>query len=52
MTEAMQTAIGTAFSNVQTDVMAVLGTALPIAIAIAGVVWVCRKAFRWFKGMT
>lgn len=52
MTTEMTTAIGTAFTAVQGDVMTVLSTALPIAIAIAGVLWVCRKAFKWFRGMT
>lgn len=51
MAETMITAFSTAFGAVQTDVMAVLGAAIPVAGAIAGVTWVAKKAFKWFKSM-
>lgn len=52
MSEAMLTAIGTAVTAVQTDAMSVLSTILPVALALAGVIWVARRVFRWFRGMT
>lgn len=41
----------TALGTVQSDVMSALGVALPIALAVAGTIWVLRRVFRWFSGM-
>ena len=51
MGEAMITAFTTAFTAVQADVNSVLTAAIPVAAGIAGVTWVARKAFKWFKSM-
>ena len=40
-----------AFSTVSGDVMGVLGAAIPIAVGIAGTLFVARKALGWFKSM-
>lgn len=51
MTEAMITSFQTAFNTVSTNAMSILGVAIPVAIGIAGVVFVARKAMGWFKSM-
>lgn len=47
----LATTVQTALQTVQGDVTSVLAVVIPIALAIGGVIWVARKAFRWFKGM-
>lgn len=44
--------LSTAFTNVQGDVTSVLAVAIPIAIGIAGIIFVARKAMKWFKSMS
>lgn len=44
--------LSTAFSSVQGDVMSVLAVVIPIAVGIAGIIFVARKAMGWFKGMS
>lgn len=51
MTEGMTTAFTTAFQNVAADASSMLLVVIPVALSVAGVVWVARKAFRWFKSM-
>lgn len=49
ITAAMTTALQTAFANVQTDVLSVVGTALPYALAIMGLVLAIRIGIRFFR---
>lgn len=51
MGETLTTAFSTAFTSIQSDAMAMLGVIVPIAVAIAGTIFVARKAMGWFKGM-
>lgn len=50
-TNAIVTAFQTGFTQVSSDVTALLGVAIPIAVGIAGVLFVARRAMGWFKGM-
>lgn len=52
MSETMVTAFQTALGTVQGDVLQAIGVALPIALSVAGVIWVAKRLFRWFRGMT
>jgi len=36
---------------VQGDVTSVLAIAIPVAVGIAGIIFVARKAMGWFKSM-
>lgn len=47
----LATTLQTAFNTVQGDVTSVLAVAIPIAIGIAGILFVARKAMKWFKSM-
>uniref|UniRef100_A0AAU8AVI6 Uncharacterized protein n=1 Tax=Dulem virus 66 TaxID=3145777 RepID=A0AAU8AVI6_9VIRU len=49
MTEAMTTAMNTAFTNVKADVMDVMSKALPAGLAIMGVVLAVTIGVRFFK---
>lgn len=52
MTEAMTTAISTAFSTVQTDVGSVITTGLPFALGIIGTVLAIKIGIKVFKSIT
>lgn len=52
LTQDMITAITTAVGTVQGDALAVIGAILPVALGLAGVIWLAKRAFRWFRGMT
>lgn len=47
----LATTMQTAFTAVQGDVTSVLAVAIPIAVGIAGILFVARKAMGWFKSM-
>ena len=51
MSETLVTAFQTGFNAVSADVTSILGVAIPIAVGIAGTLFVARKAMGWFKGM-
>lgn len=51
MSETLVSAFQTGFQSVSADVTSILGVAIPIAVGIAGVIFVARKAMGWFKGM-
>lgn len=51
MNEGMITAFTSAFQSVASDANSMLLVIIPVALSIAGVVWVARKAFRWFKSI-
>lgn len=46
------TAITTGFSSVATNATSVITAIVPIALGIFAMVWIVRKATKWFKGMT
>ena len=45
-------AFSSAISGVQTDIMSFIGTALPVALGVAGAVLAIRFGWKFFKGMT
>lgn len=51
MSETLVSAFQTGFNAVSADVTSILGVAIPIAVGIAGVIFVARKAMGWFKSM-
>lgn len=51
MSETLITAFTTGFSSVATDVTALIGAMVPIALGIFGTVWVVKKARRWFSSL-
>lgn len=50
-TTAIVDAFQTGFTQVSSDVMGILGVAIPIAIGVAGTLFIARRAMGWFKGM-
>lgn len=46
------TAITTGFQSVATNATSVITAIVPIALGIFAMVWIVRKATKWFKGMT
>lgn len=49
MTEGMTSAISKAFSDVKTDVLDIMQTALPVALAIVGVGVAVTLGVKFFK---
>lgn len=47
--ESLTTAFGTALSTIQTNAESLMGTALPVALGIAGVVIAVNIGWRLFK---
>lgn len=50
--EAIITAITTGLQGVATNATSVITAIVPIALGIFAMVWIVRKATKWFKGMT
>lgn len=50
--EGIITAITTGFNSVATNATSVITAIVPIALGIFAMVWIVRKATKWFKGMT
>ena len=46
------TAISTGFQGVAANATSVITAIVPIALGIFAMVWIVRKATKWFKGMT
>lgn len=46
------TAITTGLQGVATNATTVITAIVPIALGIFAMVWIVRKATKWFKGMT
>lgn len=44
-------AFQTGFQQISSDAMQIISVAVPIALGIAAVVFITRKAMSWFKGM-
>lgn len=49
MSEGMTTAISTAFTNVKTDVVNIMTTALPVALTIVGIGLAVTLGVKFFK---
>ena len=52
MNEALRTAFTTGFTSIATDATSAIGLIVPIAIGIAGTIFVVRKAMGWFKSLS
>lgn len=50
--EGIITAITTGFNSVSANATSVITAIVPIALGIFAMVWIVRKATKWFKGMT
>lgn len=44
-------AFSTGFQSIVSDAMSMIGTAVPIALTLAGVLFLVRKAMSWFRSM-
>lgn len=44
-------AFGTGFQGIANDMLSMIATIVPIALGVAGVVLLARKAIGWFKSM-
>lgn len=51
MTDAMKTALGTAFNGISADVFDIMGTALPVGLGIAGVLLAIRIGINFFRSI-
>lgn len=49
--ETLTTALSTAFTSISGDAMEVIGVIVPIAIGVAGAIFVIKKALGWFKSL-
>lgn len=50
-TATVTTAMQTGFTQIATDALNVIAIIVPIALGIAGMVFISRKAISWFKGL-
>ena len=48
---AVVTAFQTGFQSMADDALQMIGIIVPIALGVAGVIWLARKALSWFKSM-
>lgn len=48
---AVISAFETGFQQIKADAFSVIAVAAPIAVSIAAVVFIAKKAMSWFKGM-
>lgn len=51
MAETVTTALSTAFTSIAGDATDVILLIVPIAIGVAGLVFIVRKAMGWFKSL-
>ena len=50
-TAGITAAFTTGFNNMVTNSIAMISSMVPIALTLAGVVFIVKKAMSWFKGM-
>lgn len=50
-TATLVTAFQTGFQQIASDAMNMIAVAAPIALGLAGTIFLARKAISWFKGM-
>lgn len=51
MDTEVSTALSTGFTSMQSDAMSVIAIIVPIALGIAGTIFVLRKGLGWFKSL-
>lgn len=49
--DAVVTAFQTGFTSMASDALKMIAVIIPIALGVAGVIWLARKALSWFKSM-
>ena len=49
--ETITTAFSTGFQGIVNDGLSMIAIIVPIALGLAGVIFLVRKAMSWFKGM-
>ena len=49
--EAITTALSTGLTTISTNCMSVIGTIVPIALGVAGAIFVVKRATSWFKSL-
>lgn len=49
--EAITTAFATGLGTISTNAMGVIATIVPIAVGVAGAIFVVRKGMSWFKSL-
>ena len=49
--EAVKTAFASGFQTMASDALSMIAVIVPIALGVAGVVFLSRKAIGWFKGL-
>lgn len=49
--EAITTAFSTGLGTISTNCMSIIGTIVPIALGVAGAIFVVRKGMGWFKSL-
>jgi len=52
MDEALTTAFTTGFTQIAADALEVVALIVPIALGVAGTIFVSKKAIGWFKGLS
>ena len=50
-TDAITTAFQTGFTDMASDALAMIAVIIPIALGVAGAVFLSRKAMGWFKSL-
>lgn len=48
---AVISAFESGFNQIKADAMGVIAVAVPVAVSIAAVIFISKKAMSWFKGM-
>lgn len=49
--DAVVSAFQTGFQSMANDALQMIAIIVPIALGVAGVIWLARKALSWFKSM-
>ena len=49
--EAVKTAFASGFQTMASDALSMIAVIVPIALGVAGVVFLSKKAIGWFKGL-
>lgn len=50
-TAAVTAAFQSGFQSMASDALSMIAIIVPIALSVAGVIWLARKALGWFKSM-
>lgn len=49
--DTIQTAFQTGFTDLASDALAMIAIIVPIALGVAGTIFIARKAMGWFKSL-